>query len=406
MNARDKINYYTKLIEELLKKKVYEELFWAYFERGLYYMDEGEYELALSDFNQAATIKSDESIVYYNIALVYRMMKNDDMAFEYLKKVIEIDNKNPFAYYELARLFYDKERYSEAEMYYTKAIKNGKKGSDIYYRRALTRYKMRMIDGAIDDVNYAIKIKPSAIDYYVLRANISLTSKNYITALSDFEHLIKLKPLHGVYRLNRAIIYATIASVIKLKAKNQIPHILLSDVNKAVYGFESDYHRYYDIAISDLNVAIENEKKVFGDFYTPPSYYLTRGAIYLSYGKYTFAAMDFSVAKSLFKSHFKLKLNSDYKFIRALVEMYLDNYDEARRYLGDETTSKANILRACWWWKAEMNFEKTYFWFKKAFENGFDIFEIVDDIFEGYFLKGFLEELEKRNLLIELLKKS
>ncbi|MGC8867212.1 MAG: tetratricopeptide repeat protein [Elusimicrobiales bacterium] len=405
MDTRDRIKYYTHLIEELSKKGSNDDLFWLYLERGLYYMQEHEYELALSDFTHASFIKPDESIVYYNLAIVYRMMKDEDMAFKCLKKVIDINDRDPFAYYELGKLLYDKKEYSLAEEYYTKAIKNGKRGSDIYYRRALTRYRMGMINGAIGDINLAIKMKPSAADYYVLRANINLLTKNYVGVINDFNRLVEIKPSHSIYRLNRAIIYATIASLLKLIAKNSIPSILVDKVKRSLLGFEQDYHRYYDMAEEDINVAVESEGLVFGDFYISPSYYIARGAIYLSYGKHIAAAMDFSVAKSILKSYFQSKTNLSYKSMRALVEMYLDNYDEARKYISDDdTTSKINILRACWWWKAERNFERTYFWFKKAYDNGFDIFEVIDDIFEGYFLQSFLKELENRKLLSDFLR--
>lgn len=405
MNTRDKIKYYTRLIDELSKDGDLEELFWAYLERGISYLEEHEYELAISDFKEAGVIKPSEPVVYFNIGLAYTKLKNDSLAMEYFKKTIDLDEKNPFAYFELGNISYNNEKFNEAREYYTKAMRNGKKSSDIYYKRALTNFKLLNCIDAIADISHAIKMKPSNTDYYILRANIYLSMKDYRSAIDDLTHLIKIKPSNSIFRLNRSIAYATIGSIIKLIVTNSLPKSLVKVVEKTILPFEKDYHKYYEMAENDITIAIENEKSLFGAYYISPSYYITRGAILLSYGKEVPAIVDFSMAKTILKSYFPSKKNKTYQSMKALVELYLDNYEQSWKHLTDEVElPKNNILRACLCWKSAKDFEKTYFWFEKAIENGFDIFEVVDDIFEGYFLLDFLNELEKRELLSRFIK--
>lgn len=403
MDTKQRIRYYTKLIEELKKNGSDEELFWAYFERGLYYIEDHEYELAISDFKDAISIK-EEPIVYYNMGVAFNRIKDNEKAKLYFLKVIEMDPKNPFAYFELANIFHNEGDYKKALEYYTQSIKNGKKGSDIYYKRAITNFKLLQKTQAISDISHAIRIKPSNTDYYMLRANIYLSMKEFNLAIEDLNHLIMLKPSHGIYRLNRAIIYATIGSLIKLFVKKSIEESVVKYVEKIISAFSFDYHKYYRIAEDDINMAIEIEKKT-SSFYVSPSYYITRGAILLSYGREVEAMVDFSTAKIILKSYFISKKSKELNLIKSLVDLYLENYDESWRYIDNNEfdLSKINILRACWYWKKERDYDKTYFWFNKAVENGFDIFEVVDDIFEGYFLKDFLKELEKKGELRKFL---
>lgn len=403
MDTREKIKYYTRLIQDLIKNGSYEELFWAYFERGLYYIEDHEYELAISDFKEAISIK-EEPIVYYNIGVAFSKMKDFQQAKTYLLKVIQMDPKNPFAYFELANIFYDEGNYVEALDYYNKSIKNGKKGSEIYYKRAITNFKLLKKANAVSDISHAIKIKPSNSDYYMLRANIYISMREFLLAIEDLNYLIKLKPFYGIYRLNRAILYATIGSLIKLIVKKSLEDSAKEYVEKIVSRFSFDYHKYYKLAEDDINMAIDAEKKV-SNFYISPSYYITRGAILLSYGREVEAIVDFSTAKSILKSYFVSKKNKELNSIKALVDLYLENYNESWSYMDNDDFDlpKLNILRACWWWKKERNFDKTYFWFKKAVDNGFDVFEVIDDIFEGYFLRDFLKELERKGELKKIL---
>lgn len=405
MDIKDKITYYTNLIKDLVKEGLESELFWAYLERGMCYFDLHEYDLALSDFNQASSIKPEEAVVYYNIALTYLKKNNSYVALEYLKKVIEIDSNNSSAYYEIGNILYDDGRYTAAAENYTMAIRSGKRGADVYYRRAMANYRISAIEKALSDINTAIKIKPSVADYYVLRANINLSAKRYREVIYDLDHLVSIKPSHSIYRFNRAIVYATVGSLLKLYTRKVLPLSAVSYVGKIVADFQNDFIYYYDIAENDINLAIENEKAIFGDRYISPSFYLTRGAIYLSRSKYTASYMDFAVAKDILKTYYSHSSTPDYRSMRVIVEMYLDNYSQAEKYLCNDDTTKSNILMACWLWRTERDFEDTFFWFKKAVDNGFDVFEVIDDIFEGYFLSEFIVELDRRNMLEEFLKR-
>ncbi|MCX8074308.1 MAG: tetratricopeptide repeat protein, partial [Clostridia bacterium] len=353
MDIKNKIKYYTRLIDELSRSGSTNELFWAYFERGLYYLEDYEYELAISDFTEAASINPNEPSVYFNIGFAYSKMKVDDLAEEYFKKVIEIDSKNPFAYFELGNLNYNRQNYEDAVEYYTKAIKNGKRGSDTYYKRAMTNFKLLKYIEALSDISYAIKIKPTNLDYYVLRSNIYISLRDYKSAIEDLSYLVNIKPSHSVYRLNRAIVYATCGSLIKLFINDLIPLSFKKIVEKTISSFGNDYNKYYKLAGSDINIVIEQERKLFGDYYISPSYYITRGAILLSYGKKFESIIDFSFAKIILRSYFSLN-NKTYQLMKALVDLYLDNYKESLFYIEnnyDFNMPKVNILRACWWWK-------------------------------------------------------
>ncbi len=406
-----RINYYNKVIEELNSKNDRsEELFWAYIERGMIYFELVEYNKAISDFESAISLMPDEAIGYYNLGIIYYHRKELDKSLEYFKKVIELEPDNGQAYYQMGLILNLKNEYLSAVNFFSEAVNSGRKTADVFYNRALSYIKLSEFEKAMKDLDTALKIKPSNSDYYLARASLNLNLKNYKDALKDFTSLIKLKPDFSSYRFDRAVLYATVGSWFKTveSVGNKESFIYKKSVELSS-GFDENSDFYYNLARYDIDFALDNEAKICGFSGVSPSFYLTRGAILLSMGKKTEAELDFVLAKKNIKIFSFETLNEAgskyvgerYYLIKALVCLYLGEYETAKKELDrvlnmEIFSSRLDILYACYWWKAEKDFEKTNFWFERSLRNGFDIINVIDDIFEGYFLRDFLHELEKK----------
>lgn len=408
MDTKRKIKFYTRLINELLKEGLNDELFWAYFERGLYYSQIYDYESAVSDFIKAASINPKEPMIYYHIGIAYLKMKKYELARLNLEKVIEMSPEESSAYFDLANICYEEGKYDKACKFYTESIIRGKKTADVYYRRANAFLKLGKKNEALSDISHAIRIKPSNADYISFRAGIYLSIRDYDSLLKDLDMLIKFEKTKNLGLLNRSIVYATLASLIKTLTdkENLLPSRLTSIIKRKLGNFNHNHEELYNLAENDINQVIDN---LSSNTYIQPSHYIVRGAIRLSQKKYVLSTMDFCFAKNILCKTFLLKKDPTYISLAALVNMYLDDYKEAYNYISMldktfKTEPKFDILKACWWWRSEGNFNETFYWFTRSINNGLDIFDIFDDVFEGYFLRSFLWELEKRNLLSEFIK--
>ncbi|NLH38728.1 MAG: tetratricopeptide repeat protein [Elusimicrobia bacterium] len=414
MEDFDRIEYYTRIIDELSSKNDdNEELFWAYIERGIAYFNNVEYDLAARDFEAAIDINPDEAVSYYNLGIIAKQRNNFDRAVDYFKKVIELDVNNNNAYYELGLVMNEIKNYESALDYFSKAISYGRKTADVFYNRAISFVALNRLDEALKSINAAIKLKQSNPLYYIVRSNIYLSNHNYFNSIADLTSAIRLKPEFPSYRFNRAITYATVASCIKFSTDSS-NSILIEKAREISNDFKGEnFNLYYTLAEYDINKAIDKEVSLYRNPENiTPSYYLTRGAIYLSWGKEIDAVYNFVMAKRSIKMldrEISDDLRSEYlpsKFylMKALIHLYLDDYDEAKKNLdvmlnNDAMSERLDLLYACYWWSREKDFEKTNFWFQRAFKKGFDIYNLVDDLFEGRFLRSFFFELEKRNLI-------
>ncbi|MEF3279516.1 MAG: tetratricopeptide repeat protein [Elusimicrobiota bacterium] len=411
MDEIEKIEYYTKIIDELSSKNFEsEELFWAYIERGMSFFENIEYDRAILDFENAISIMPDEGVPYYNLGIIYKRKKDFDRAFYYFERAIDLKFGNNAVYYELGLLYLEKEDYEKAVENFGKAISSGRRTADVFYYRAISFMKLLKYDEAIRDLDIASKIKPSNSDYYIMLANIYTITHNYEKAIDALSMAIKIKPDISIYRFDRSILFATLGSIIKLSKKRSVDSIIFKKWFNIIERLQKDDENfYYKLAEKDINYAMELEQIFYGLKKINPSYYLTRGAIYRWWGKEAEAFVNFILARNNLV-YIKPKGNSDnrllenYHAISALTYLYLQQWDDAKKHLdsmlnNDIISRKLDILYSCYWWASKRDFDRAYFWFNRAVKNGFDIYDIMDDIFEGYFLSDFIDKLEAKGMI-------
>ncbi len=89
----DRAEMYFKICEEYLKKKsVSLKTFEDYYNYGVFKINQGDYEDALSLLNKASELKPKEGKIPYLLATVYSRMEKLEESLELLKKAIQIDD--------------------------------------------------------------------------------------------------------------------------------------------------------------------------------------------------------------------------------------------------------------------------------------------------------------------------
>lgn len=208
----------------------------AYIERINLYMDNEQYEDALSDveksikikespelyfkfgeilenlnenpiihYNKAIDMDGDYSYAYLNRGIYYSKIGKYINAFEDFDKVIKIDNKLPLSYLQRGNIYLKAGKSSEAIEEYNKAVDLGYDDFGIYIKLGECYRAINNYNKSIDNCNIAIKKEPNIIETYRIRGLSLYNTSDYKGALSDFYVCIDANQLSntekaGIYK--------------------------------------------------------------------------------------------------------------------------------------------------------------------------------------------------------------
>jgi tetratricopeptide (TPR) repeat protein len=184
----------------------------AYYNRGTFSSDSGQYELAVKDFRKVVVMKAGSYSAYLAQGAIYVHQNEYEKGIEEINKAIALNPHEGMAYV-LRGFIYMQEKSKDPE----KAIADASKVIDIgglwsamaYSNRGVTLlFEKKQYDRAIDDLSRAIDQTPRNAPAYTARG-IALAFKNQFNqALEDISRSIELNPKIPITYNIRGLIYA------------------------------------------------------------------------------------------------------------------------------------------------------------------------------------------------------
>ena len=86
----------------------------GYFEKGVDYINQGDYQQAIEEFNRVISIDSEYVDAYCGIGIAYLNQKDYKKAIETFEKATALDPDEPIAYYLLGRAYEEIMNYEKA----------------------------------------------------------------------------------------------------------------------------------------------------------------------------------------------------------------------------------------------------------------------------------------------------
>jgi len=143
----------------------------AYYNRGLVYYEEDQYDEAISNYTKAIEINPRYAAAYYYRGLAY--------------------------YYKDHWIYYNyKGKYDQAISDLNKAIELNSRFAEAYYNRGLVYAEKRQYEQAISDYNKAIEINPHYTNAYFRRGRTYYNQGQYQRAIENFDQVLRLNPDH------------------------------------------------------------------------------------------------------------------------------------------------------------------------------------------------------------------
>ncbi len=283
----------------------------AYVNRMAIYFFKGYYNRALANGNQAIKLKSDYALAYYNRGLSYVETGDYDRAIADFSQALKLipntadsaNSANPLSVVELSdyalyvsrgNAYRFKKDYDRALADVNQAIKLRPDLAIAYYNRTAIYAIKENFDLVIADCNQIIKLQPDFALAYAKRAAAYYLKGDRDRAITDLNQAIKLQPdLLSAYAVRGEIFFVKEDYNRAISDYNQA--IKLKPDDAKVYNqrrFSYSHQGDFDRAITDYNQAIKL-KSTFANIYNG------RGNVYKSKGDYDRAIADYNQAIKL-----------------------------------------------------------------------------------------------------------
>jgi tetratricopeptide (TPR) repeat protein len=239
-------------------EKVPHRLPMAYQNRGILFMDAGEYDRAIEDATQAIALAPDYHDAYHNRGNALAGKGEFAKAIADYKRAISLKPDDAVLYNSLGLAYAAMGLSSLAIDSYGKSISLRAEYMEAYNNRGLAYAGVGELALAINDYNRAGELKPGEASVYINRGLAFAGQGRAEQAEKEYTTALQLKP----------------APALAVKALS----------NRGILRFN---RRDYDLALSDFNAAAELSPDVV-------AVYFNRGTLYRVLGEYTRAAEDFS----------------------------------------------------------------------------------------------------------------
>ncbi len=187
-----KIKEALEIIEPLIDKHSNESILFNI--RGVCNKANNDYESAVKDFNQAASLKPDYAEAYYNLGVTFREMGNSDSAIIAYQKALNCNNHYANAHNNLGQIFLVKGEFDSAVDHLEWAVALNPEFSEAHNNLGSTYLELNKNDDAIKSYKKALEFNPN---YAIASNNLGISYQRVgkvDLAIENFENAIALSP--------------------------------------------------------------------------------------------------------------------------------------------------------------------------------------------------------------------
>jgi tetratricopeptide (TPR) repeat protein len=138
--------------------------------RGKLYFDQGRLEEALRDYTRGIELDSTIGEIYVNRSAALGSLGRLQEALRDVNKGLELAPDNANGYLNRSLIYFNMAQYDKVEEDHTRYLQLRPNNPDIYYERGMVRNILRKHDLALEDLHRAIRLNPNQPLYYQERA--------------------------------------------------------------------------------------------------------------------------------------------------------------------------------------------------------------------------------------------
>ncbi len=128
----------------------------------------GRYTEAIAQLEEAVAINPNIAAPYFELASLYRRIKNPEMSVAIYNRVLEIDPNNARAYLRICETLAAVGQFKKAEPYCDKALEINPNYASAHRMLGQLRYSRRNYEGAIEEFETCVKLGSQEIECYYI----------------------------------------------------------------------------------------------------------------------------------------------------------------------------------------------------------------------------------------------
>ena len=166
----------------------------AYNNRGNAYTSQGQYDLAMEDYDKSINLDPNYAHPLNNRGVLHKRKGELDLAMKDFEAAINLDPNYADPFLNRAELREKQGDLAAALKDFDEAIRLQPDMKDVWNERCWARAISGDLQGALADCNEAIRRKPNVAAYFDSRGFVYLRSDQWDLAIADFDAALKLDP--------------------------------------------------------------------------------------------------------------------------------------------------------------------------------------------------------------------
>ncbi len=184
----------------------------AYYDRGLAYAQQQRHAEAIADFSEVIARNPQHADALYNRGLVHARQAAFAQALADYDQALALHPEDALIYNSRGNVHYNTKDYAQAIADYDQAIQHDATYADAYLNRGLAHAAQEEYQRAIADYNQALALNPASAIAYNYRGQAYARLQQYARALEDYSQAIMLDPNYAVAYNNRGLCYVRLGN--------------------------------------------------------------------------------------------------------------------------------------------------------------------------------------------------
>ncbi len=175
----------------------------AYFNRGNFFRDNGQFEDAIADYSKAISLEPYLVRPYLDRGIAFGMTGRAKKAIADFNMAIALDPSSPKAYYDLGLTWAKSGRFELAIPDFNKTIALDPRSSEAYNNLGIVFERIGQLDKALNNFRMAIVLQPANAEAYVNIGSIYMRTGQERLAASDFRKACAMGNENGCLALQQ-----------------------------------------------------------------------------------------------------------------------------------------------------------------------------------------------------------